>query len=138
MKVKTYRDPLLLAIDVTQQRSKALVLWEMEKKKKDLSTLIKNIPSLNSEVIMNEINELVELGLVARVVHVHRKPQLIEYALTNRGAQLLKCLRKMMSVGIEIMMDYGMNDYLEKEGYIEKVAVEKGTTDEKVEVKSTL
>ena len=138
MKVKTYRDPLLLAIDVTQQRSKALVLWEMEKKKQEHSSLVKNIPSLPAQVIMDELNDLVELGLVARIVHVRRKPQKIEYALTNRGAQLLKCLRKMMNVGIEIMMDFGMNDYLEKEGYIEKVPVDDlDTTDpnEQVEMR---
>ncbi|MGX8834467.1 winged helix-turn-helix transcriptional regulator [Amedibacillus sp. YH-ame6] len=122
MKVKTYRDPLVLAIDVTQQRVKALILWEMEKKKQELSSLVHNIPSLDSRIIFEELNELIELGLVSRVVHVKRKPQqIIEYALTNRGAQLLKCLRKMMNVGIEIMMDYGMNEYLMEEGYIERV-----------------
>ncbi|MEG0736718.1 MAG: winged helix-turn-helix transcriptional regulator [Longicatena sp.] len=122
MKVKTYRDPLVLAIDVTQQRVKALILWEMEKKKQELSSLVHNSPSLDSQIIFEELNELIELGLVSRVVHVKRKPQqIIEYALTNRGAQLLKCLRKMMNVGIEIMMDYGMNEYLMEEGYIERV-----------------
>lgn len=132
MKVKTYRDPLLLAIDITQQRQKALILWEMEIKKQELGALIKNIPSLDKDVIVTEINELIELGLVARVVHVKKKAQFVEYALTNRGAQLLKCLRKMMKIGIEIMMDYGMNAFLEEEGYIERVEVEEEQPEEEV------
>lgn len=132
MEIKTYRDPLLLSIDLTLQRTKALVLWEMETNKQELKTLVKHIPSLNRDEVTAEVNELVELGLVARVVHAHRKPQLIEYALTNRGAQLLKCLRKMIHVGIEIMMDYGMSEYLEQEGYIEKV--EEMELDEEIDI----
>lgn len=34
---------------------------------------------------------------------------------------LLKCLRKMMDVGIGIMMDYHMEEVLIQEGYIERV-----------------
>lgn len=34
MKVTGYMDPLTLSIDIAQEREKALVLWEMEKRKK--------------------------------------------------------------------------------------------------------
>lgn len=124
MKVKNYRDPLVLAIEIAQDRPKALILWEMEKKKKELGQLRVSIPSLKREELNEELSELFDLGLISRVVHARQKPQVIEYALTNRGAQLLKCLRKMMKIGIEIMMDYGMTDFLEKEGYIERVVEE--------------
>lgn len=124
MKVKNYRDPLVLAIEIAQDRPKALILWEMEKKKKELGQLRVSIPSLKREELNEELSELFDLGLISRVVHARQKPQVIEYALTNRGAQLLKCLRKMMKIGIEIMMDYGMIDFLEKEGYIERVVEE--------------
>lgn len=70
---------------------------------------------------MEQLDELITLGLVSRVVHVRKKPTMIEYALTNRGAMLLKCLRKMMDVGIGIMMDYHMEEVLIQEGYIERV-----------------
>lgn len=124
MKVKNYRDPLVLAIEIAQDRPKALILWEMEKKKKELGQLRVSLPSLKREELNEELSELFDLGLISRVVHARQKPQVIEYALTNRGAQLLKCLRKMMKIGIEIMMDYGMIDFLEKEGYIERVVEE--------------
>ena len=104
MKVTAYKDPLTLSVDIAQEREKALVLWETEKRKKRLE-------------------ELISLGLVSRIVHVHKKPTMIEYALTNRGAMLLKCLRKMMDVGIGIMMDYHMEEILIQEGYIERVEV---------------
>ena len=99
------------------------MLWEMEKRKKRLEELCKAIPSMLKKEIMEQLDELIALGLVSRIVHVHKKPTMIEYALTNRGAMLLKCLRKMMDVGIGIMMDYHMEEILIQEGYIERVEV---------------
>ena len=100
-----------------------MVLWEMEKRKKRLEELCKAIPSMLKKEIMEQLDELIALGLVSRIVLVHKKPTMIEYALTNRGAMLLKCLRKMMDVGIGIMMDYHMEEILIQEGYIERVEV---------------
>ena len=91
--------------------------------KKRLEELCKAIPSMLKKEIMEQLDELISLGLVSRIVHVHKKPTMIEYALTNRGAMLLKCLRKMMDVGIGIMMDYHMEEILIQEGYIERVEV---------------
>lgn len=121
MKVTAYKDPLLLCIAIAQSRSKALILWEMEIKKKKLTKLVENIPSLTQENLTDELAELIELGLVTRSVHVKKQTQYVNYALTNRGAQLLMCLRKMMNIGIEVMMDYGMMDLLVADGYVEKV-----------------
>lgn len=123
MKVTAYKDPLTLSVDIAQEREKALVLWEMEKRKTRLEELCKAIPSMLKKEIMEQLDELISLGLVSRIVHVHKKPTMIEYALTNRGAMLLKCLRKMMDVGIGIMMDYHMEEILIQEGYIERVEV---------------
>ena len=123
MKVTAYEDPLTLSVDIAQEREKALVLWEMEKRKKRLEELCKAIPSMLKKEIMEQLDELISLGLVSRIVHVHKKPTMIEYALTNRGAMLLKYLRKMMDVGIGIMMDYHMEEILIQEGYIERVEV---------------
>lgn len=124
MNVRGYRDPLTLAIDIAQERNKALVLWEMEKKKKQLPQLCLALPGMSKEEVCAQLDELIELQLVSRVVKVKRKPTLIEYALTNRGAMLLKCLRKMMDVGINIMLDYHMADVLMEEGYIELIPQE--------------
>ncbi|MFR5526441.1 MAG: winged helix-turn-helix transcriptional regulator [[Clostridium] innocuum] len=129
MKVTAYKDPLTLSVDIAQEREKALVLWEMEKRKKRLEELLcAAIPSMLKKEIMEQLDELIALGLVSRIVHVHKKPTRIEYALTNRGAMLLKCLRKMMDVGIGVMMDYHMEEVLMQEGYIERVEDEPAQT----------
>ena len=128
MKVTAYRDPLTLSVDIAQEREKALVLWEMEKRKKRLEELCAASPSMLKKEIMEQLDELIALGLVSRIVHVHKKPTRIEYALTNRGAMLLKCLRKMMDVGIGVMMDYHMEEVLMQEGYIERVEDEPAQT----------
>lgn len=121
MQIDTYKDPLTLSIHIAQKRNLALLLWEMEKQKKSMAELHSAIPSMKKEEIMEQLEELMALGLVSRVVHVHKKANVIAYALTNRGAMLLKCLRKMMDVGIGIMMDYHMEEVLMQEGYIEKI-----------------
>ena len=128
MKVTAYRDPLTLSVDIAQEREKALVLWEMEKRKKRLEELCAAIPSMLKKEIMEQLDELIALGLVSRIVHVHKKPTRIEYALTNRGAMLLKCLRKMMDVGIGVMMDYHMEEVLMQGGYIDRVEDEPAQT----------
>lgn len=121
MQVRSFVDPLELIQHIAKERAKALVLWEMESKKQELKDFISKVPSMNADKITKELGELIELGLVSRVVHVKVKPQKIEYALTNRGAQFLKCLRKMMGIGIDIMLDYGMTTILEKQGYIDRI-----------------
>lgn len=83
MKVTGYMDPLTLSIDIAQEREKALVLWEMEKRKKRLEELCAAISSMTKHSIMEQLDELITLGLVSRVVHVRKKPTMIEYALTN-------------------------------------------------------
>lgn len=121
MKATTNDDPLQVSIAIVQDRAKVLILWEMNNKKQEFTQFIKRIPSLTTEAIQKELMELIELGLVSRVVYVKKRSQHIEYALTNRGGMLLKCLRKMMDIGIEIMVDYGKVDTLIQYGYVEKL-----------------
>lgn len=116
MKMTAYNDPLQLSIAIVQDRTKTLVLWEMEHKKQDVSQFIKNIPSLTKDRIQEELTNLIELGLVTRVVYVKKRSQRIEYALTNRGAMLLKCLRIMMHIGIEILFEFGKKKYVTTSG----------------------
>ena len=73
MKVTGYMDPLTLSIDIAQEREKALVLWEMEKRKKRLEELCAAISSMTKHSIMEQLDELITLGLVSRVVHVRKK-----------------------------------------------------------------
>ena len=49
------------------------LLWEMEKRKKRLEELCKAIPSMLKKEIMEQLDELIALGLVSRIVHVHKK-----------------------------------------------------------------
>lgn len=119
MNVREYRDPLKLAQDISLNRTKVLLLWEMEKRKQNDQGLRNAISNADWK---KELEELISLGLVSRIVHAKRKPMEIEYALTNRGAKYLRCMRTMMDVSIEIMMDYQMHEVLIQEGYIEKVS----------------
>lgn len=119
MNVREFRDPLKLAQNISLNRTKVLLLWEMDNQKQNDQKLRSSFANVDWK---KELEELISLGLVSRIVHAKRKPMEIEYALTNRGAKYLRCIRTMMDVGIEIMMDYQMHEVLIQEGYIEKVS----------------
>lgn len=124
MKIKDYRDPLLLALDLAQNRTGVLILWELERRKLRDKELEQRMKETESSVFQAQLERMIFLGLVSRIVHARRKPLEIEYALTNRGAKYLKALRKLMDTGIDIMLEHQMADVLYEQGYIEKTSAE--------------
>lgn len=120
MKIQTYRDPLVLTLDIINDRKKSLILYELERTKKQAYEIATALPYMKREEVNDQIAKLVEMGLVARKIHVRKKPRIVEYALTNEGAMLLRSIRSIMEVGIHVMMQYGMEDVLEQGGYIEQ------------------
>lgn len=119
MKVRTYKDPLTLSLDIANDRTNVVLLWELEKKKQEISDLYKILSTIPGDTLMEHLAALVEQGFVSRSVRSQQYPIKVEYILTNRGAKYLKCLRRMMDVGVEVMVDYQMEDVLVEGGYIE-------------------
>ena len=120
IKITEFRDPLQLALTIAQDEKKVEILWLMENRKLQMVQFQRLLP-WHSDVITEELRQLVELGLVSRVIHMKEKPIQVEYALANRGALYLKCLRNMKKAGIQLMLDYGLSKQLEEDGYIEHV-----------------
>ena len=69
MNVREYRDPLKLAQDISLNRTKVLLLWEMEKRKQNDQGLRNAISNADWK---KELEELISLGLVSRIVHAKR------------------------------------------------------------------
>lgn len=119
VKVRTYKDPLTLSLDIANDRTNVVLLWELEKKKQEISDLNKILSAIPADSLMEHLAALVEAGFVSRTVRNQQQPIKVEYILTNRGAKYLKCIRRMMDVGIEVMLDYQMEEVLIEGGYIE-------------------
>lgn len=119
MNVIKYRDPLVLMLDTINDRKKTLILYELERTKKQAYEVAAALPHMQREEISSELASLVEMGLVARKIHVRKQPHYVEYALTNEGAMLLRSVQTIMDIGIHVMLQYGMEGVLEEHGYIE-------------------
>ena len=105
-----YEDPLFLINDIVADHIKVTILCEMEEKKKQAYEFTASLPGVPREKISEEIAEVVEMGLVARKIHVRKQPHYVEYALTNEGAMLARCIRNMKSVGALILDKYKENE----------------------------
>ena len=70
MNVREYRDPLKLAQDISLNRTKVLLLWEMEKRKQNDQGLRNAISNADWK---KELEELISLGLVSRIVHAKER-----------------------------------------------------------------
>ncbi|WP_416324646.1 winged helix-turn-helix transcriptional regulator [[Eubacterium] hominis] len=110
MKIGEYEDSLQLIYDIVANQIKVVILCETENKKKQAYEYLASLPNITRETINEELAELVEMGLVSRLIHVRKQPHYVEYALTNEGVMLAGCIRKMRSVGNVIL-----DKYLEKE-----------------------
>ena len=110
MKVASYNDPLELIKDIIADQVKVTLLCVMEDKKRQAYEFVPHLPELSREQISELIAEVVEMGLVARKIHVRKQPHFVEYALTNEGAMLVRCIRNMKSIGTLILDKYKENE----------------------------
>lgn len=120
IKITEFKDPLLLALTIAQDEKKVKLLWMMESRKLELKQFRQNL-EWHSDLLIEELRQLTELGLVSRVIHLKEKPVRVEYALSNRGALFLKCLRNMKKAGTQLMVDYGLKQQLIDDGYLQEM-----------------
>lgn len=103
------QDELFICIDMIKDKYKILILSEMEMKR-EFKELMHAVSSIDKQELINQLQELIALGVITRIVNVNKKPMVIEYALTNRGAMLLKCIKKMKQIGKDIKQDFCIKD----------------------------
>ena len=107
--------PLELTHDITKGKWKPIILWQLGKSVCSLSKLNKDIKGINQKMLLEQLKELQEFDLVGKKEFTGY-PLKVEYFITNRGLKMLEAIKIMQEIGIEIMMENGMEDILKEIG----------------------
>jgi DNA-binding HxlR family transcriptional regulator len=69
-------------------------------------------------MLLEHLKELIEFKMVDKETF-ECYPLKVEYFLTKRGKSILEALTIMQQIGIELMMENGMQDVLKENGFID-------------------
>lgn len=98
---------------------KPIILWRLRLGNTSLSLLEKDINGISQKMLLEQLKELMYYGLVGKKVF-DGYPLKVEYFLTvDRGNQILDALIIMQKLGIEFMIENGMEDVLREKGVID-------------------
>ncbi|MGO1044658.1 winged helix-turn-helix transcriptional regulator [Clostridioides difficile] len=113
-----YTCPLELTHDIIKGKWKSIILWRLRIGPTSLSKLEKEINGINQKMLLEQLKELIEFGLVDKKTY-EGYPLKVEYSLTPiRGKQRLDALSIMQDIGINFMLENGMEDILEEKGLL--------------------
>jgi DNA-binding HxlR family transcriptional regulator len=115
---KEYTCPLELTHDLTKGKWKPIILWQLGKGRKSLSQLEREIKGINQKMLLEQLKELHNYGLIDKQ-SFEGYPLKVEYYLTHLGKKLLEAVTIMQSVGIELMKENGMEDILKANGFLD-------------------
>lgn len=119
MKIRqTYTCPLELTHDMIRGKWKPIILWRLRLGPTSLSRLESDIQGITQKMLLEQLKELIEFGLVEKETS-EGYPLKSEYFLTkDRGQRILEALTIMQSLGIDYMMENGMEEVLRQKGVI--------------------
>lgn len=113
-----YTCPLELTHDMIKGKWKSIILWRLRLGRTSLSKLEKDINGITQKMLLEQLKELIEFGLVNKVTY-DGYPLRVEYFLTeDRGKNILEALTIMQNIGIEFMLANGKKDILKEKGII--------------------
>lgn len=113
-----YTCPLELTHDITKGKWKPIILWLLRQDHKSLSYLEKNIKGINQKMLIEQLKELLDFGMIGKKTF-EGYPLKVEYYLTDRGGKMLEAITIMQNIGIDLMKENGMEDILKAKGLIQ-------------------
>lgn len=114
-----YTCPLELVHDMLKGKWKTIILWRLRLENTSLAQLERDINGITQKMLLEQLKELIEYGLVGKKVFAGY-PLKVEYSLTpDRGTRILEALIIMQQLGIEFMLENGMEAILKEKGVIE-------------------
>lgn len=120
MKIREkYTCPLELTHDITRGKWKPIILWQLGKGPSSLSQLEKDIQGISQKMLLEQLKELSGFGVVSKK-SFEGYPLKVEYSLTERGKKILDAVTIMQSVGLDIMLENGMEDILRENGLLDE------------------
>lgn len=119
MKIRDeYTCPLELTHDITKGKWKPIILWQLGKGVMSLTQLEKDIKGINQKMLLEHLKELMDYRMIGKH-SFEGYPLKVDYFLTERGKKLLDAVTIMQSIGIDIMKENDMTDYLKENGFID-------------------
>jgi DNA-binding HxlR family transcriptional regulator len=102
--------PLEITHDILKGKWKTIILWQLNfHGRASLSQLEKDITGISQKMLLEQLNELREFGLVDKKQY-QGYPLKVEYFLTEvRGQRIIKALEIMQEVGQEYLNEENKN-----------------------------
>lgn len=115
MKLRShYTCPLELTHDMIKGKWKTIILWRLRLGATSLSKLEKDIEGITQKMLLEQLQELIQSGLVEKKVYEGYPLKVAYYLSEGTGKKMLEALEIMQSVGITYMMEHDMEDELRK------------------------
>lgn len=113
MKIRTeYTCPLEIVHDIIKGKWKTIILYQMRDGSKSLSELEHEIEGISQKMLLEQLSELIQFGLVQKKKY-EGYPLRVEYSLTEvRGKYMLEALKIMQMIGVDYMLEKGMEETL--------------------------
>ncbi len=119
MKIREdYTCPLEIAHDIMKGKWKPIILFQLQWGAASLSALERSIAGISQKMLLEQLKELQAFGLVNKHAF-DGYPLRVEYSLTpERGRRMLEAVRIMQQIGVDIMVEHGQTDFLDRKGIV--------------------
>ncbi len=119
MKIREdYTCPLEIVHDIIKGKWKTIILYQMKDGPKGLSELEREIEGITQKMLLEQLRELIEFGLVEKKSY-DGYPLRVEYSITERrGQKMIEAITIMQMIGVDYMLEKGMTDTLINKGIL--------------------
>ncbi|MBO6166464.1 MAG: helix-turn-helix transcriptional regulator [Eubacterium sp.] len=119
MKIRDdYTCPLEIVHDIIKGKWKTIILFQMKEGPKGLSELEHEIEGINQKMLLEQLRELIQFGLVEKKTF-DGYPLRVEYSITERrGKKMIEAIDIMQMIGVDYMLEKGMKETLINKGVI--------------------
>jgi DNA-binding HxlR family transcriptional regulator len=121
MKIRDdYTCPLEIVHDIIKGKWKTIILYQMKDGPKGLAELEREIEGINQKMLLEQLRELIQFGLVEKKTF-EGYPLHVEYSITDRrGQKMMEAIDIMQLIGVDYMLENGMEEALIKKEVITK------------------
>ncbi len=119
MKIRTdYTCPLEIVHDIIKGKWKTIILFQLKNGSVSLSGLEHGIEGISQKMLLEQLRELQQFGLVEKKKY-SGYPLHVEYYLSDdKGIRMIDALKIMQQIGIDYMIENGMEEELKCKGII--------------------
>ena len=115
---KKYTCPLEIVHDIIKGKWKPIIIFNLRAGAMSLSELEKSIEGISQKMLLEQLKELMEFGIIDKLKSTGY-PLHVEYFLTEiKGKELLQAVLIMQRIGIDYMIEHGMEDELRRKGIL--------------------